>query len=262
MRPTRRKMVIGMGALATSSGAVFSSAAFQSSVNPAADMRVVVEDDLVVEAGASFRGSSGAYLENPTGDKFYGTGDGSLFSDSDSLDSVDIDDLPAARVNDEQNSGLYIETAVKNRDENGNPIVVEFPDLLRVSNNGTETAEVGISYKPTDDAYGTDVGVNGGSVPAGDVVDAYVFESQGGSGGKISPDTYNGNPANTTTVGVGETEQIGLTINLGVGSGPIVEDIAEAASPGTSDVFNGGEHDTVELLKQIRVGNMLSAGDQ
>lgn len=261
MRPTRRKMVLGMGALATGSGAVFSSAAFQSSVNPTADMRVVVEDDLVVEAGASFRGSGGAYLEDPSEDKFYGTGDGSLFSSSDSLDSVEIDDLPAARVNDDQNGGLYIETAVKNRDENGNPIVVEFPDLLRVRNNGTETAEVGISYQPTDDAYGANV-VNGGSVSARDVVDAYVFESEGGSGGKISPDTYEGNPANTTTVGVGETEQIGLTIDLGVGSGPIVEDIAEAASPGTSDVFNGGEYDTVELLKQIRVGNTLSAGDQ
>ena len=262
MKLNRRKTVLGLGALATGSGAVFSSAAFQSSVNPTADMRVVVEDNLVVEAGNSFRGSGGAYLEDPSEDKFYGTGDGSLFSGSDSLDSVDIDDLPAARVNDDQNGGLYIETAVKNRDENGNPIVVEFPDLLRVTNEGTETAEVGISYQPTNDAYGADVGVNGGSVPAGDVVDAYVFESEGGSGGKISPNTYDGDPANTTTVGVGETEQIGLTIDLGVGSGPIVEDIAEAASPGTSDVFNGGEYDTVQLLEEIRVGNELSAGDQ
>ena len=38
----RRSMVVGLGALATGSGAVFSSAAFASSVSPSADMRVVV----------------------------------------------------------------------------------------------------------------------------------------------------------------------------------------------------------------------------
>lgn len=258
MKPTRRKTVLGLGALATGSGAVFTSASFQSSVNPTADMRVVVEDDLVVEAGDSFRNGSGDYVSDPGGAKFYGTDNGGLFADSETLKDVDVDDLPAARVNDDQNSGLYVQTAVKNRDEDGNPIEVEFPNLLRVRNDGTETAEIGISYQPTDQAYGEDVG-SGEPIAAGHVVDAYVFKSDGGSGGRISPSKWDGGPANTTTVDVGETEQIGLTIDLTVGS--IVEDIAKAASPGKSDVFNGGEYDTVHMLEQIEVGNTLSAGD-
>jgi hypothetical protein len=242
--------------LATGSGAVFSSAAFQSNVNPTADMRVVVEDDLIVEAGSSFRGSGGAYLSSPPGEKFYGTDNDGLFDGSESLGDVDIADLPAARVNDGTNGELYIQTAVRNRDESGSSTIVSFPNLLRVRNDGTETANVGITYQPTNEAYGEDV-IDGGDVRANDVIEAYEFFN---SGSKISPQSdYEAGPKNTVEVGVGETEQIGLEIDLSVGT--IVEDIAEAASPGTEDVFNGGEYDTVQILDQIRVGNELSAGD-
>ena len=256
MRPTRRKTVLGMGALATGSGAAFSSAAFQSSVNPAADMRVVVEDNLVVEAGDAFRDSNNQYLENPTNSKFYGTGTDGLFVGSENLNSINTDDLPAARVNDGQNSDLYIETAIKNRGGDGTPTIVNFDNLLQVENIGTEVAEVGISYQPTNDAYGEDV--LDGPIAGDDVTDAYEFYSEGGSGGKISPEeTYDAGPANTTTVEVGDTEQIGLRIDLT----NISDNIAAAADLDGNDVFGGGDQDTVDILNQIRVGNVRSAGN-
>lgn len=258
MKPTRRKTVLGLGAIATGSGAVFSSAAFQSSVNSTADMRVVVEDDLIVEAGPAFR-NNGNYDSNPSGDKFYGTDNNGLFDDAESLGDIDIENLPAARVNDGTNGDLYIQTAVKNRDKSGSSTVVDFPNLLRVRNDGTERAAVGITYQPTDAAYGGDV-LDDGPIDANDVIQAYEFNAGGGSGNKISPDSnYDGNPANTVEVSAGGTENIGLTIDLSVGT--IVEDIAEAAAPGKSEVFNGGEYDTVHILEQIQVGNTLSAGD-
>jgi len=82
MRPTRRKTLLGMGALATGSGAVFSSAAFQSSTQPDSDLRVVVDqnlqfganpdldvsgrDDLTDNLGF-FNGDSGALNESSGG---------------------------------------------------------------------------------------------------------------------------------------------------------------------------------------------------
>ncbi|GAB3701654.1 hypothetical protein GCM10028858_17210 [Halorubrum pallidum] len=245
-------MVIGLGALATGSGAVFSSAAFASSTASSADFRVVAEDNLVVEAGASFRGDGNEYQPNPSGDKFYGGGD-DLFTDESSLADLAPEELPAAWANNENNDGLAVETAVENLAE-----TYEFPDFLQVRNEGTEDAEVGIRFEE----YGEDV--NNGPVTPEDLIQAYEFLSDGGDGGKIStdgnPDASNiGNQTidNTTTVPVGGTEQIGLVINLT--NDTIRTAIAEAASPGTDDVFNGGEHDTVQLVETLRVGSDSTA---
>jgi hypothetical protein len=253
MKPTRRKTVLGLGAMATGSGAVFSSAAFSASATSTADFRVVVEDNLILEAGDSFRNSNGAYLDNPSGSKFYGGSD-NLFSDDSGLSNLEPDDLPAAFANDETNSDLAVETAV----QNGNTF--EFDNFLQVTNEGTETREVGIRFNQ----YGEDVN-NGGPIRSSDLIQAYEFYNQGGDGGKISTDGSPGGPPRTqnlnatTPVTPGETEQIGLKIDLTVGT--ISDDIADAAKPGTNDVFNGGgEYDTVHLVESIRVGSD-SAGD-
>jgi len=245
-------MVIGLGALATGSGAVFSSAAFSASATSTADFRVVVEDNLVLEAGDSFRNTDGDYRDNPSGGKFYG-GTDDLFSDDSGLNGLEPDELPAAYANDKTNSDLAVETAVQNFE------TFEFDDFLQVTNEGTETREVGIRFEE----YGEDV--NGGPISSSDLIDAYAFHNQGGDGGKIStngspggsPSTQNLNA--TTPVTPGETEQIGLKIDLTVGT--ISDDIADAAKPGTNDVFNGGgEYDTVHLVESIRVGSD-GAGD-
>ncbi|OYR74596.1 hypothetical protein EO776_03585 [Halorubrum ezzemoulense] len=244
-------MVVGLGALATGSGAVFSSAAFSASATSTADFRVVVEDNLVLEAGDSFRNGDGAYLDNPSG-KFYGGSD-DLFSGDSGLNGLEPDELPAAYANDRTNSDLEVETAVQNFEE------FKFDNFLQVTNEGTETREVGIRFN----LYGADV--NDGPIKKQDLIQAYEFYNEGGDGGKIST---NGSPGGsvssqtlkaTTSVNPGETEQIGLKIDLTVGS--ISDDIAEAAAPGTNDVFNGGgEYDTVHLVESIRVGSD-SAGD-
>ena len=252
MKPTRRKTVLGLGALATGSGAMFSSAAFSASATSTADFRVVVEDNLVLEAGDSFRNSNDAYLDNPGGSKFYGGSD-DLFSGDSGLSNLEPDDLPAAYANDKTNSDLAVETAVQNFN------TFEFDDFLQVTNEGTETREVGIRFNQ----YGEDV--NGGPISNSDLIQAYEFYNKGGDGGKISTDGSPGGPPRTqnlnatTPVNPGETEQIGLKIDLTVGT--ISDDIADAAAPGTNDVFNGGgEYDTVHLVESIRVGSD-SAGD-
>ncbi|ELZ47784.1 hypothetical protein C463_02171 [Halorubrum californiense DSM 19288] len=248
-------MVVGLGALATGSGAVFSSAAFSNSATSSADFRVVVEDNLILEAGGSFRNDNDAYLDNPSDSKFYGGNSNSLFSGESGLDGVEPDDLPAAWANDKTNSNLEVETAVQNLG------TFEFSDFLQVTNEGTETAQVGIRFEE----YGADV--NGGPIAASDLIQAYEFYNKGGDGGKISTD---GNPTGsvsnqslsaTTAVPAGATEQIGLKIDLTVGS--ISSNIADAAKPGTDDVFNGGgEYDTVHLVEKLRVGSDSTADDQ
>lgn len=53
----RRTTLAGLGALAFGSGAAFMSAAFENSVSSDADMLVIADDGLVVEAGDAFTSS-------------------------------------------------------------------------------------------------------------------------------------------------------------------------------------------------------------
>ena len=265
MRPTRRKTLIGMGALATSSGAVFSSAAFQSSVNPAADMRVVVDGDLVVEAGNAFRNGDRDYQPNIGDGEFYGTNQNDFFStanpdqgEGDSLGSgFSTDDLPIASVNGEQNEDLSIQTAIKNDTSH------TFEDLLQVRNEGTEPVDIGVKFEE----FGVDtdgrVSGNGGSVDEANVVKAYEFKADSNPNNEnpISynqevseeevPDTDAQTVNNVVTVSPGETEQISLEIDLTVNiTGKISEQIEDAATIG--DSFTGGENateDTVQLIE-------------
>jgi hypothetical protein len=263
-------MVLGIGALATGSGAAFSSAAFQSSVNPAADMRVVVDGDLVVEAGDAFRNGDGDYRSSISDGEFYGVNQNEFFSTADpsqggedSLGSgFSTDDLPIASVNGDQNEILSIQTAVKNDTSH------TFEELLQVRNEGTEPVDVGVKFEE----FGVDtdgrVSDNGGEVDEANVVKAYEFKSdsnpnnenpisynQGVNENRV-PDTDAQTVNNVVTVSPGETEQISLEIDLTVNrTGELSEQIEDAATIG--DSFTGGENgteDTVQLIDSIRIG--------
>jgi hypothetical protein len=256
--------------LATGSGAVFSSGAFASATaSSTADIGVVVEGDLVVEAGASFRNNSGKYISSRADGEFYGDGTDDLFDslDDDSgsaeqfdNDTISVDELPAARVNGgstrQSTDDLDIQVAMPSHQDNGDPLDHRFDKLLQVSNEGTEPAEVGIKYSE----YGEDAG--GSSIPKDKIRDAFRFLRKDGS--IISPKKGSSDNKNSVEVGVGETKQIWLDIDLsrtGTGGTDIATDIASAAKPTESNVFSGGDYDTVDILDQVQFGDELDDGN-
>jgi hypothetical protein len=216
-------------------------------------MRVVVDGNLIVEAGASFRDGTGEgnYDPRPSDEKFYGTGGGELFDGDTALADLTPEDLPAAWADEGQNDSLSVQTAVKNLSGTYN-----FPDFLQVRNEGTEAADVGIRFNE----YGEDV--NDGPVESADLIQAYEFFSGGSEsdGRKISThgnpnasDINNQSLPNTVTVDTGDIEQIGLTIDLTEDS--IRSAIASAAAPEDENVFGEGDYDTVHLVESLRVGS-------
>jgi hypothetical protein len=258
--------------LATGSGAVFSSGAFASATaSSTADIGVVVEGDLVVEAGASFRNNSGKYISSRADGEFYGDGTDDLFDslddDSGSAEQFDngtisVDELPAARVNGgstrQSDKDLDIQVAMPSHQDNGDPLDHRFDELLQVSNEGTEPAEVGIKYSE----YGEDANSEGGNIPNHKIRDAFKFLRSDGS--VISPTKGDTDNKNSVEVGVGETKQIWLDIDLsktGTVSTDIATDIASAAEPDESDVFSGGDYDTVDILDQVQFGDELDDGN-
>ena len=273
MKPTRRKTVLGLGALATGSGAVFSSGAFSNAVaNSTADIGVVVEGDLIVEAGKAFRDGDPANDYDPaTADGedngFYGENTESLFDnldtnsgntgseeEFDNSNTLTVDDLPAARVNSERaGNGLNIQVALDSTNNDGNPVSVTFSNMLQVTNSGTEIAEVGIGYSQ----YGEDAG-NG--VPKESIRHAFQFVYDGDSNTKrISPKNDGADNQGSVEVPIGETKQIDLDIDLSRSA--IHADIADVADVGQK-AFSEGTYDTVDLLDQVKFGDELAEGNQ
>ncbi|MEZ3163939.1 hypothetical protein ABNG03_03245 [Halorubrum sp. RMP-47] len=267
MKPTRRKAVLGLGALATGSGAVFSSGAFASATaSSTADIGVVVEGNLIVEAGASFRNNNG-YNPNTANNGFYGDNTSSLFTNLDNNsgneeqfdnNTVSVDNLPAARVNSGStaSNNLNIQVAMPSEEDNGDPFKHTFEDVLQVRNEGTEPAEVGIKYS----GYGEDVGSQD-PVSIGKVREGYKFKS---AGDNISPTKGSSDNENAVEVGVGETKQIWLEIDLSVngnGGNNLATEIAEAAEPTEDEIFNGGAYDTVDILDEVTFGDELDEGN-
>jgi hypothetical protein len=254
--------------LATGSGAVFSSGAFASvTANSTADIGVVVEGNLVVEAGASFRNGDGSNAYDPGTDDngFYGDDTNSLFSNLNNggveqFDSstISVDDLPAARVNSgsTENSDLNIQVAMPSEEDTGDPFKHTFEDLLQVRNEGTEPAKVGIKYSEV----GEDVG-SGETLSLGKVREGYKFRSKGKN---ISPTVNSADNEGAVEVGVGETKQIWLEIDLSVtgnGGDSLATEIAREADPNDDDVFNGGAYDTVDILDEIQFGDEYDEGE-
>ena len=294
MRPTRRKTLVGLGALATGSGALFSSAAFSNTVNPSSDMRVVVEEDanLLVEPGISFRDGSDpndSYDStlDPTNGKFAGDNNNDFFSTgtpssgtSDALgSSIDLDDLPVAFVSNDTNGDISIQVAVQLGE------TASFEDLLQVTNNGSNAVDIGIKFSAfgvdttsSNVGGGGDFSDQGGNVQIENAVGAYAFSAPSISTGsdQISTDANDfagqtdptvdsqkiPSPALTVSGG-GTTEQIDLDVDMtssataGPGDFPTqVDAAADPANPG-SNVFQEKE-DTVQLVQEIAIGTGAS----
>lgn len=216
MNPTRRRTVLGLGSLAFGSGAALSSAAFSSSTDPTADLRVVVSEGLEVRAGQAFNddGSVNTGNEDIDPDNYIDprkTGDtvGEDFYDGDELGPVfdDPDTDPplatvSARSGNESHAGVNDELeiyVVPTLDEE-----TEFTDLLEIVNLGNTPVErIGISYDRTNDQYGNDVTVENDPLDVdypdeiGPLGVQRIFRFSGrfaGQGLRLSPDSKTEEP--------------------------------------------------------------------
>jgi hypothetical protein len=175
MKLTRREGIIGLGLLAMGSGAAFTSAAFQSSTQPSADLRVVVEDSLRVRAGKAFRdgqetGNYGTVNSNYD-DKFeIPPSDESFFdNDNSGLKDLDADETPKATVNDKINGDLKAEVGVNPDDSefaDTNDLGADklrFPNILQVVNEGSQQLDIAILYDRNNGSFGSN-GQYGGDV--------------------------------------------------------------------------------------------------
>lgn len=270
----RRTALIGLGSLAAGSGAVFSSAAFNDSVNASSDMRVIVAENLEVRAGQAFEDdgtintSNGDitpsnYVEYASNPSFF---DPSSDPEPQGLADIDSDDLPVATVNRRDNNvngDVKIQVAV-----NVDTTSVRFNDILEIENKGTSSVKVGISYDRQGGTgsgagqYGSDVNVGGSTgseITEQTVQHVYRFIGFGtgtfGSG-RISPNQSNTNddPDNVAKIDPGTTIPVDLKIDLSKLFGFVdVQTQIEDAATLTGGLFQG-RRDTVDLLDAITVG--------
>jgi hypothetical protein len=139
---TRRKTVIGLGLLATGSGATFTSAGFTSSSASDSDLRVVVEQGLRFGANPDLNPDDRDDLtDNP--DLFDAGSSGGLDDSDDGAfgDSDDpASDLPLAFVGG-SNDDLQVKTAVPLGEQD-----ISLDELFQIRNNTADPAYVGIIY--------------------------------------------------------------------------------------------------------------------
>lgn len=137
----RRSMVIGLGTLATGSGAVFSSATFQNSVDSDADFRIVSEPGLTLRRGEAFSSDEDwAYGPNSDLSPEY------IYSSSATESGIKFgelqaSDLPVAWANEQEDGSLVVEIARQNNSSDFN-----FTKLIEIENTGQTDENVGISY--------------------------------------------------------------------------------------------------------------------
>lgn len=275
MRPTRRKTLLGMGALATGSGAVFSSAAFQNSVSPGSDLRVIVDEQLRVEPGILFRDGENAADAFSAGNNVTSVsynGDSvtvknqstsSLFGgqSSDGLENIDSDDVPAVAINNKINGDLSLEMAVDY--QKNNQIGSTSAGVLQIQNETGTSQEVAIRYEDANGtAFGEDVGSGNREISASQVVK--IFEFYDSSGNKISPtdDSPGTTPqtvANTVSISSGSTEQIYVKYNALEHRLDLLK-AANNSSTGTNGSFTEST-DTIQLVKSISIGTSPDSGN-
>jgi hypothetical protein len=174
---TRRKTVIGLGLLATGSGATFTSAAFENAVDSDSDLRVVVQQQGLEFEGNSADSPDPFAVDNPN---FFEDGSSGGLNETDGS-AFDDTQAPLAFA-EGSNENLTVRTAV--------PLgrTVTFDELFRVTNNSDEPVTIGIAYDRNDsdfDAnsdnsgqYGADVSVGAsGVLNEADAQAAYQFRS-------------------------------------------------------------------------------------
>jgi hypothetical protein len=252
MKLNRRKTVLGLGAMATGSGAVFSSAAFASTVSPSADMRVVVgqefSNNLRVEAGDIFRSNNGDFdaASGSSAVKTVHNIDSTSFFSSNELEDLEVADLPAAGANDKNNEdlSLAVATAVGETatigDGGSNDV-----GFIQIENNTPDEHDIQIEFA----SFGEDVGSANASdkVTADQVRKIYKFYDSGGE--QISRNGF-GNIPNSLPVSSGSTEQIYLKVDTETGD--LYDEVMSAANAEDSQFTD--EQDTVDLVDSIRVG--------
>ena len=142
----RRTTILGLGALAMGSGAAFTSATFQNSVNPGADFRVIAAAQTVVRRGPAFEEGEDSKLDEWAQNDFL------------NFDELGPSDLPAAGANEDENGDLDVSMA---RGNSSNEFV--FENFLEIDNAGTTTVDIGLTY-----ATGTGSEDVGYSAPSAD----------------------------------------------------------------------------------------------
>ena len=294
MRMNRRSLILGMGALATGSGAIFSAAAFDSSVTPDADLRVISDERLIVEAGSAF--ADGGQLDE--GDPslfldpvFNGGAVGAEFYDNDHLGekfnneaeppaaTVSVRDRDAAKARsgiDESNVDNYygvnddlgIYSVVKNYD------TVRFEKIIRVRNTGSKAHDVGIAYDRGADQYGKHTTEHDGNhVEPDDVQAIWQFEVNvpgefsfvNDEGPLISPKSGEAGAGTDSTIDdpddrpndfveLGPGETVEL--DLVVDTEGLLGDliVEESQYQGIEPRFDEEYHPVIDLLDEITVG--------
>lgn len=257
----RRSALIALGSLAFGSGAAVSSAGFQRTVEPSADLRAVVANDLEVKAGDAFDDEGNVVAEEPQAEKYVPfENNGSFFSNG-GLADIEVADLPVATVN--------------RRDENVNDEVVAqlavdlskeeytFENVLQIENRGTGAHDVAIRYADGEnDFYGDDVGDGDDEVSRQLVQRMFTFRAEiqdGTDKVQISPDASDADetPADDVTVAPGEKRNVDLKISFedfttfGTTIDP-KEEIRNATDADENPF--AGDLGTVQLLEKIMVG--------
>ena len=264
LMPKRRSMILGLGALAMGSGAAFTSAAFENSVDAGADMRVIVDERLIVRAGDLFDDLSAGEF-NDSGDQFTAvvSEDGedtptdilfgeTTIDDGDTYESVLAEDederipTPAAVVNDGENGNFAFAIAVDLNDD------VSFNDLIEIENQFEDSVEAGITFAD----FGDDASDVSGSPGGEETVATKVYRFKDSDENHISTDSdgWDGEndqePNTRTTIGSTDTEQI--TLENDTGGGSVGDDeIRDAIS--TTPTF-GRTLSDINLVDTIEVG--------
>lgn len=229
----RRTLLAGIGALASGSGAVATTAAIAGQADASSNINAIVDEDLEVKAGAAFNDDGTVrssykdqYIAYPQNDSFFQDG-------SDPLNDISRDDAPVATVsprNTTANDELRIEVALSI--ENSTDTFL-FEDMLRVENNGGDEKNVAIRYDRDNEAYdpngqyGEDVIVGGSfsnELSHHDVQHIYQFVTRDPANGtdmRLSPDpttskggSEDDKPTESRIVDPGDSIQIDLQIDL------------------------------------------------
>ena len=249
---SRRKTVLGLGMLAVGSGSVFTSAAFNNSVNPSSDMRVVVDEKLTLEPGILFRDGSNAgdpfdpTASSPPGSETLQDQDSnSLFGGNTNggLENIGVNDIPAAAINDAVDGNLFLEVAVALGADD--KIGDASNGVFQVRNDTNSDQDIAIRFN----TFGPDVGGGGSQVSETQAVETFRFFDS--SDTQISTDDPTTSPPtvdNVVTVSPGNVEQIYVDYNTTTHEGAL-----ETAAGISGNPFNQ-QTATVDLVDTIDVG--------
>ncbi|ESS08529.1 MAG: hypothetical protein A07HN63_01759 [uncultured archaeon A07HN63] len=222
----RRTALMALGALATGSGAVATSASISGTADSSSDITVVVEEELEVKAGKAFNDDGSVkssyqnqYVPFPSNNEFFGN---QSSPSTDPLKDISRSDAPVATVsprNTTVNDSLKLKVALSIENTTD---TFTFEDILTIENNGGDAKDVGIMYDRDYGQYGDDVIVPGDfetELSQHDVQHIYQFRTDDpGNAGqmRISPDPSRGSddPTESRSVDGGSSIQVDLEIDL------------------------------------------------